>query len=449
MEKSKFDRYPRLTITGLILTGLVLVIFILELSLRFISPIAVSNVGFVDTINGKTYGWGFNPNALVRIEDPDTGKVTQDNVNNRGWRDRSRSLINKKNSFRILVLGDSLTFGFIVPRTGTFTQLLENKFLKRNLNVEVINISYSGWSTSQQLEALKLEGVLYKPDVVLVHFCINDLDENFRYEDPGKFGNRVPFYHQISKNNKLVRRTNARFVLEQKAITRKYLISKSEILKRLWLANLSFKHQTQPPYDISLNKINQIKHILDNKFPKHLDRELIKLNRTNFQASEINKLLSKFNLSKNSISVVLRLLENRPFLKEIVAGAENKPNNFSDRRWLLYEAIIREMQNVCESIGCSLAISSDHGKGRYKWQKEWYITKDDDISRRNFFSINKNLGRIADKLGIGFLAAKRGSPRARNDSHINLEGNEVLADELFNFFMFKYKNRFKDLNQTP
>ena len=111
--------------TGMIIIGVVLVIFIFELSLRFISPIAVSNVGFVDTINGETYGWGFNPNALVRIEDPDTGKVTQDNVNNRGWRDRSRSLINKKNSFRILVLGDSLTFGFIVPRTGTFTQLLD------------------------------------------------------------------------------------------------------------------------------------------------------------------------------------------------------------------------------------------------------------------------------------------------------------------------------------
>ena len=154
MEKSKFDRYPRLTITGLILTGLVLVIFILELSLRFISPIAVSNVGFVDTINGKTYGWGFNPNALVRIEDPDTGKVTQDNVNNRGWRDRSRSLINKKNSFRILVLGDSLTFGFIVPRTGTFTQLLENKFLKRNLNVEVINISYSEFFMHKYMELI-------------------------------------------------------------------------------------------------------------------------------------------------------------------------------------------------------------------------------------------------------------------------------------------------------
>ncbi len=91
MEKSKFDRYPKLTMTGLILIGVVLVIFIFELSLRFISPIAVSNVGFVDTINGETYGWGFNPNALVRIEDPDTGKVTQDNVNNRGWRDQNRS----------------------------------------------------------------------------------------------------------------------------------------------------------------------------------------------------------------------------------------------------------------------------------------------------------------------------------------------------------------------
>ncbi len=446
MKKSIFERYPRLTITGLILMGLVLVIFILELSLRFISPIALSNVGFVDTINGKTYGWGFNPNGLVRIEDPDTGKITQDNVNHRGWRDQNRSLKNKRNSFRILVLGDSLTFGFIVPRTATFTHLLENKFLKRNLNVEVINISYSGWSTSQQLEALKLEGALYKPDAVLVHFCINDLDENFRYEDSGKFGNRIPFYHQISKNNKLIKITNARFAAEQRAITRKYLISNSEILKRIWLANLSYKHQTRPPYDISQNKINQMKHILGIKFPKHLGMALMKLNGQNSQASDIKKLLSNFNLSGNSISVILRLLENRAFLKEIVPGGDSKPYNFSDRRWLLYEAIIGEMKNLCESIGCTLTISSDHGKGRYKWQKEWYITKDEDISRANFFSINENLGRIAKKLEIGFVAAKRGSPRARNDSHINIEGNKVLADELFNFFMAKYQNRVKKLN---
>ena len=107
---------------------------------------------------------------------------------------------------------------------------------------------------------------------------------------------------------------------------------------------------------------------------------------------------------------------------------------------------MREMKNMCESIGCTLTISSDHGKGRYKWQKEWYITKDEDVSRTNFFSINKNLGRIANKIGIDFLAAKRGSDRARNDSHINLKGNEVLADELFNFFMAKYQNRVKKLN---
>ena len=446
MEQSKFERHPKLTITGLILMGSALVIFILELSLRFINPIALSNVGFVDTINGKTYGWGFDPNGLVRIEDPDTGRVTQDNVNNRGWRDQNRNLTNKRESFRILVLGDSLTFGFIVPRTGTFTHLLENKFLKKNLNVEVINISYSGWSTSQQLEALNLEGALYKPDVVLVHFCINDLDENFRYEDPGKFGNRVPFYHQISKNNKLIRKTNARFALEQEAITRKYLISKSEILKRIWFANLSYKHQTKPAYDISQNKVNQIKHILGNKFPKHLGKALMKINSKNFHSSEIKKLLSNFNLSKNSNAVILRLLENRPFLKEIVPGADSKPYNFLDRRWLLYEAIIGEMKNLCESIGCTLTISSDHGNGRYKWEKDWYITKDEDISRTNFFSINKNLGRIAKKLGIGFVSAKRGSPRARNDSHINSQGNEILADELFNFFMAKYQNRVKKLN---
>ena len=168
-----------------------------------------------------------------------------------------------------------------------------------------------------------------------------------------------------------------------------------------------------------------------------MEKKKLKLSISGSTKKTFNSIEQAKMQPKNS--VVIERKPGKTFRKSPFQKS-NKPNNFSDRRWLLYEAIIREMQNVCETIGCSLAISSDHGKGRYKWQKEWYITKDDDISRRNFFSINKNLRRIADKLVIGFLASKRGSPRARNDSHINLEGNEVLADELFNFFMFKYSN---------
>ena len=51
----------------------------------------------------------------VTMYDPDTGQHYVQRTNNHGWRDRDRTFINHTNSFRILVLGDSVTFGATVP----------------------------------------------------------------------------------------------------------------------------------------------------------------------------------------------------------------------------------------------------------------------------------------------------------------------------------------------
>lgn len=121
---------------------------ITEIVLRFLAPIAISNVGNIHTPNGLRFGWGFEPYGLVRIEDPDTGKVSFDRVNNKGWRDRDRTYENPNKAFRVLALGDSETFGFIVPKEKTYTWILADRMRREGMNVEIINISYSGWSTS-------------------------------------------------------------------------------------------------------------------------------------------------------------------------------------------------------------------------------------------------------------------------------------------------------------
>ena len=175
---TRFEHHP--TISIIIVNGFLFILFLifLEISLRTYAPIGFTNVGYLHSPNGLKYGWGFSPNDVVRIENPDTGKVFYDRVNNNGWRDRNRSYSNTRNSFRVIVIGDSEVFGYIVPKEKTYTFLLEEKFKKKGKNVEIINIAYSGWGTSQQLEVLGKEATKYNPDLVIIHFVGNDLYDN-------------------------------------------------------------------------------------------------------------------------------------------------------------------------------------------------------------------------------------------------------------------------------
>ena len=91
--------------------------------------------------------------------------------------------------------------------------MLEEKFKKEGKNVEIINIAYSGWGTSQQLEVLGKEATKYNPDLVIIHFVGNDLYDNVIHLDKSKFSYRIPFFHEVSVTGELYRRDNPKFLL--------------------------------------------------------------------------------------------------------------------------------------------------------------------------------------------------------------------------------------------
>jgi lysophospholipase L1-like esterase len=84
-------------------------------------------------------------------------------------------------------LGDSVTFGAIVPAKKNYTRVLGDKLINNGYNVEVINIAYGGWGTDQELEALINEGLRFKPNLIIVQFCKNDITDNayFYYASEG------------------------------------------------------------------------------------------------------------------------------------------------------------------------------------------------------------------------------------------------------------------------
>lgn len=104
------------------------------------------------------------------------------NTNQYCFRDK-HPLKKEPNSFRILALGDSFTFGNTVNENETYPYLLEKKLNNDNkTNFEVINFGVGGFSTTEEYIVLKDFGINYQPDLILVGFYINDFQDSLSFE---------------------------------------------------------------------------------------------------------------------------------------------------------------------------------------------------------------------------------------------------------------------------
>lgn len=114
------------------------------------------------------------PNALVQETTPEF--VVRYETNAQGFRAKAPTPFEKpKGQKRILILGDSFTFGGAATYQDHWIEQLRNQLPP---NVELINAGVSGYDTT--IEALYLERLYpqFKPDEVWVVFVPNDLFTN-------------------------------------------------------------------------------------------------------------------------------------------------------------------------------------------------------------------------------------------------------------------------------
>ena len=98
--------------------------------------------------------------------------------NKHGYRDYEYSLKKPEGIFRVLVLGDSQTFGHgIKDLKDTWVKKLEAKLQKegRNASIEVLNISGPGWNSDTHLYELFKNGFKFNPDLVILAYALNDI----------------------------------------------------------------------------------------------------------------------------------------------------------------------------------------------------------------------------------------------------------------------------------
>jgi len=106
-------------------------------------------------------------------------------INDAGFRDRAFPREKPAHTYRIAVIGDSLTYGFACPQDVTYPKQLE-----RLLNgyappgaprFEVLNFGVTGYNVTQTVERLQALGLRYEPDLILYGYALNDPQE-FSYE---------------------------------------------------------------------------------------------------------------------------------------------------------------------------------------------------------------------------------------------------------------------------
>jgi lysophospholipase L1-like esterase len=112
------------------------------------------------------------PNVHMKIYGADV------RTNNLGFRDKRAAIPQKKpGEFRIIVLGDSFTFGPGVPYEHIYTSLLDARLKRTYPQVSVINLAVEGYNIIQYEAVLEDTGLALQPDAVLVSmFPVNDFE---------------------------------------------------------------------------------------------------------------------------------------------------------------------------------------------------------------------------------------------------------------------------------
>jgi hypothetical protein len=119
-----------------------------------------------------TLGWAHRAGARGRFRGP--GWDVEVRINARGLRDRERDARPAPGARRVLLLGDSMGWGFGVAQEEALGAVLEG----RCPGLEVVNASVSGWSTDQELLWFEREGARLRPHEVLLLAHENDLAGN-------------------------------------------------------------------------------------------------------------------------------------------------------------------------------------------------------------------------------------------------------------------------------
>lgn len=110
------------------------------------------------------------PNGYSTVD----GVVNQFNAD--GFRDRTYPRAKAEGVTRIVVLGDSVTYGLGVAADQAYPKVVERSLHELSTRRwEVLNFGIPGYATPQELIYYRQAAQWFQPDVILIGYCMNDI----------------------------------------------------------------------------------------------------------------------------------------------------------------------------------------------------------------------------------------------------------------------------------
>lgn len=174
----------------LLICTLIILFLFLEIFLRVFFPLEedeYSNHGLLLSLghvyqksNDSLIDVELMPNMIIYEEG------IEYKINSKGMRDYEFPYEKPQDTYRVVVLGDSVTFGYNIHMDDSYPKQLERLLNENNKEkYEVINLGVGAYNTWQEFQLLKNEGLKYNPDLIIFGFLFNDLikDERFIFRN--------------------------------------------------------------------------------------------------------------------------------------------------------------------------------------------------------------------------------------------------------------------------
>ena len=141
------------------------------------------------------------------ITDPrnyfDDGATLTYVTNSGGFRGPYVPMEKSAGTFRIIGLGDSFTFGTGVRNEDTFLFRLQEKLgeMSSGAAIEVLNFGAPGYNTVDEVNLLRIRGLDYDPDMVVICFFLNDTgaDVSMRTFNKSEPVDKLPYWRRASR----------------------------------------------------------------------------------------------------------------------------------------------------------------------------------------------------------------------------------------------------------
>ncbi len=158
---------------------IILVNLIVFLAFLFLLEGAIRLTWRMSPLQGEIYR--ASANKILRYElKPNLNTIYESYevvTNSEGFRGPEYDLQKPADTYRVVLIGDSVCFGKYASEI-TLAVRLEKKLrsICQGRKYEVLNMGVEGYNSIQELERLRITGLKYRPDLVIVYYCMNDPD---------------------------------------------------------------------------------------------------------------------------------------------------------------------------------------------------------------------------------------------------------------------------------